>query len=494
AVFALAASAFGRSGGEGGRQSAARRARLLLITVLVAVVTAGIAGVAERTPSDDGPSTAQETEPESARTAPDDAADPLLPPGAPLETGGFEFRRLTWARVPALVADHGALGAGPGQFAAAFPRYRDPREIELSTHQRREPTPVEVEHAHSEPLTVLAELGYVGGGAFALFLLIVLVQAARSIAANDTTRRDFGTAAVALLFVSLVNAPLLYGVASQVAAFVVFGVVLAHRPSEGTRRVTDVIGLAVPTLFLVLTAQVAWSFVEHGRVLRRIPDAYIRLADGREQLDPDRLGPILDAALDARSDSTLALEKKAQLLRRVGAPAKDQSEVLAGLLARRPDSVAALQNAGALAARGGDVDRAASLLDRALELDPGSPGLQLNQLRLAADLRDPERARAAIDTLRSAGRATAERLGSQARELLLGGRLETAAPILAAYREVQGLPALDLGDLNALNAARRDDDPRFALAFEAAYRMALAGSMLEAGQFQEAGFSARFAR
>ena len=35
-----------------------------------------------------------------------------------------------------LVASHALLGAGPGQFAAAFPPYRSAREIEISTHGR----------------------------------------------------------------------------------------------------------------------------------------------------------------------------------------------------------------------------------------------------------------------------------------------------------------------------------------------------------------------
>ncbi|MEM9803261.1 MAG: hypothetical protein AAGA20_23280, partial [Planctomycetota bacterium] len=151
ALAAGCAALVGRAGGEEGRSEAARRFRILLVGVAAGLVPLLVGGWI----GGDG--------------------EPEQPPAEPARTttGGFEFRRLTWARVPAMVLDHAQLGVGPGQFQSAFPPYRDPAEIELSSFDRREPTPIEVEHAHSDWLTIPAEYGSFAGG----LLLAVLVLA-----------------------------------------------------------------------------------------------------------------------------------------------------------------------------------------------------------------------------------------------------------------------------------------------------------------------------
>jgi O-antigen ligase len=63
-------------------------------------------------------------------------------------TGGFGVRASIWSRSLAMLADRPWTGVGPGQFEARFPPYRDPKEIELSTHGRAIDAETEVEHPH----------------------------------------------------------------------------------------------------------------------------------------------------------------------------------------------------------------------------------------------------------------------------------------------------------------------------------------------------------
>ena len=488
AAAALVASFLARAATPEGRGAAARRARLLLVAALVATAAAGAR--AALAPAGDADATPRDPE----RAPLDEPAD-AAPADPGIGGGGVRFRLLTWARIDDVLTDHGRLGLGPGQFEAGFPPYRDPAEIEVSTFGRREPTPVDVEHAHSEPLTALAEYGWIGGGAFALLLALVVLRAGALLAGEDDTRRDLAAAAIAVVAVSLVNAPLLHGPAAPALAFTAFGAVLASRPTDGSRRLIDLLGLAIPLAAVALLGRTAVSFVAHGRALARVPEARIVLADGREQLDPDRLDALLRDALEARPDSPVALEKRAQLLSRVGAPIADRREVMGRLLTVRPNSVAALVNAGTLEARSGEFRRAGALFDAAAALDGASPLVLGNLMQVAIDLRDPARAEAALEALRSAGRLVREDVRRDAREALLGGRVAVAAPIVSTLRTLRGEDPIDPLDANDLygagEAARDGGDGALADAYRAAYRTVAALAAIRAGDPDGARIDAR---
>lgn len=484
AATSLAGFLLHRSGGGG--PAAARRARLFLVALFVGAATTGIASLATSA-GDEGAA------PGATATAP------------PLGGGGAAFRLATWGTIPAVMADAGATGLGPGQFAATYPPYRSAEEIEISTFRRAEPTPVDVEHAHNDALTAFAEYGWVGGSAFALLLLLVLVRAVAQAAGNDGSRRDFALAAIAVVAVSLVNSPLLYGPAAPMAAFTVFGVVLATGRPEGGRPVVEVLAVAVPLAGVLLTARASLDFVTHGAEFAAVRDAYVRLEDGREQLDGERLGRALDGALLARGDSPMALEKLTQLLgRRLDAATSEaerrslteaRREALARLLAVRPESVAARINAGVFEARAGRPREAARHLDAALALDAGNPLLLRNRLSLAIDLRDPERIRAALAALEPLGEPSLPDLERRARLALLGGRLETADALVRSLRRRTSREEIDVTDLNEVTReqarARTAGDDGMFDAYLTASKVLLAREQLASESASQAAISVR---
>ncbi|MCP3916744.1 MAG: hypothetical protein GY711_14405 [bacterium] len=329
------------------------------------------------------------------------AASALAPPPA---GGGVEFRLRTARALPAMVLDHPFVGVGPGQFQAAFPPYRDPAETLVSSLQRREPTPIEVEHAHDDWLEGFAELGLVGGAAWALFLALAGLRALRALFARDVMRQTLGLATVALLTSALANAPLLYGVASAPIAFLVLGA-LAGGPegkNEGKneddaqrpkRRLAPLLPLACVVL-LAVRASAAYDFVRHGAALSRLARITVEM-NGETRLRSTRLGPILDDALDACPDSVAALSQRAQLER-----ARDRSGaerlVREQALLLRPWNFEHLVGLGSLHARGKNFGEARRYYDRAGEIDATSPVLLQNRTQLALDSGDSD---ALIDAL-----------------------------------------------------------------------------------------------
>ncbi|MGK0483866.1 MAG: tetratricopeptide (TPR) repeat protein [Planctomycetota bacterium] len=500
----------GRHGGESGRQGSAKRFRILLVALLLSLLPTAYRAL---TPGDapvdapvDAPSTAASAEVAVAE-APKDST-----------TGGITFRRLTWARVPGMLADHLAFGVGPGQFQAAFPPYRDPAEITLSSFQRRETTPNEVEHAHNDWLTALAEHGPVGGGAFLVFLLVVLWRASRATWGDDSTRRDFGFAAIALLGNAAFNSPLLYGPVAPFIAFAIFGVISSppvHSDDQEATGATDRFGPALrfgmPAMALLALALVsthALAFVDYGRALAQTPEARIVLDDGREQLDSTRLAHILEQAADAAPNSPIVLEKEAQLLSRQGAPFAIQRKVVERWQAVRPLSLTANLAAGVLHAKEGRFEKARQDFEKARAVDEGHPTVLRNLLRVACDLRSTERVEAALVNLDAAGLLEKETLRTYAIAQMLGGRLESAAPLVRRMtepeEETSGQGTLkpsrlrsgpvDVFDANATYAARklaRDlDDMLLSDAFNVAFQMVTALDHLERGVPAQAAISA----
>ena len=450
AITAAAAMQFAPAGRDQ-RPSCARRLRLLLVALLIGLAPTGLR-LATNGPDDPAP-----TEAASA----DDRAGQST-------TGGFDFRLRTWAQLPTFLGVHAPLGAGPGQFQASFPPFRDPAEIEASSFDRREPTPIEVEHAHNDPLTALVELGFVGGGAFVLLLILALVRAVRLIAVGDDDRRDLALAAVAVLANCTVNSPLLYGPVAPLIGFVLLGTVLgrdgraapedagSRRPrlisQRGYERLAP--GLALATLLLLSPRAI--SLVRYGRAMAGVPDARIVLEDGREKLDAQQLSAILDEAEGHAPESPIVLEMRRAQLASVGASALEQRAALDRWLRRRPHSFAALMNRGVLEAREGNHEVAEAAFYRALLLDPGSPALIQNLVRLGCDRRLPSDVAEALQMLSDQGRldpAFARRLALQK---TLEGRLGVAAPLMASWRAAEGLEAIDLEDANATYRAQKD--------------------------------------
>lgn len=435
------------------RVSCARRLRLLLVALLIGLSPTGYRLA---TAGGDDPAPAEVTS-----VATGDAA-------ATSTTGGFGFRLKTWARVPTFLGVHAPLGAGPGQFQAAFPPFRDPAEIEASSFDRREPTPIEVEHAHNDPITAVAELGYVGGGAFVLLLLLALVRAAKLVATGDDDQRDLALAAIAVLANCTVNSPLLYGPVAPLIGFCLIGSVLGRdgravsdgEEAERPRILSDAWysrlapGLAV--LALLLLSPRAVSLIRYGRALAEVPSARIVLDDGREKLDAKLLGGILDRAGEHAPESPIVLEMRRALLASEGAAAEEQRAALDAWLERRPHSFAALLNRGVLEAREGDYQAAEMAFYRALLLDPGSPSLLQNLLRLGCDRRQPAEVEQLLQMLAGIGHLDPAFARQMALQKTMEGRLDVAAPLMESWRAAAGLEAVDLQDANSTYRAQKN--------------------------------------
>ncbi|MEM1447657.1 MAG: hypothetical protein AAF957_14715 [Planctomycetota bacterium] len=429
------------------RVAVARRVRLLLIAALIALVAVG----ARTTFTKDGaPADAD------ADGAPASEAVEAPTVDAPTTTGGIAFRRMTWARLPAVVEDHAALGLGPGQFQAGFPPYRDPAELELTSFGRRETTPIEVEHAHSDWLTPFAEYGVLGGLAFALFLLVALYRALRHVLrAEDGTSRDFGFAAVAVLANAAVNANLLYGPLSPLIAFVVLGAVTAPIGARVRRPVQDRLGPGIALVAIALLVPRALSYLEYGEALSEVRSTRTVLEDGREKIDAVALGPILERARVARPDSPAVLEQRALLLRRTSAPLDDQRANLQAWLDIRPFSFAGLLNSGVLEARDGRFAEARDRFLRARALDAGNPGLLRNLVRLGCDRREADEVEDALKDLVERGLDDPAFLRTVAIEEMLEGRIDGVRPLVLHWTEAMDGRAVDVLDANSLAQARK---------------------------------------
>ena len=286
-----------------------------------------------------------------------------------LDLGGVEVRRRVWGTLPRLALDHPLLGVGPGQFAAAYPPYRDPAERQLSDRFLGERAQSEVEHAHNDWLQGPLEVGLVGGALWLLLLALTALRAAAGLR-GDALNAALGAAALAVLVNALLRAPLLYNPGAAPLAFALFGAVLAR---EGSRR------LGRWTVFLLLIGTglhlgQARAIARHGRLLGSWPECL----------------ESYPAALEARPDSVAALSLAARAAEAVGPRAAiDGWEAVLEL---RPHRREALIQAGNALARAGELERAERRWRYALALDPADPLILGNLMRAAAFAGDVEAA------------------------------------------------------------------------------------------------------
>lgn len=315
-------------------------------------------------------------------------------------TGGGQVRLLIWGATLALVREHALRGVGLGQFAAAFPPYRDPREIDLSSGGHSKEQETEVQHAHSDPVQLAAETGLIGG----LLFLAVLTLLGRAVWRSLRARPGDGEhpersavdglalAALGLIAAAFLRTPWSSDIASALAGCALVGVFAARRPRADSaqavserrkpasfqRALAAVAGIAallsVPSAVTYLRSERALT-TSFARTLRHSP----RALDSAEQ------------ALGERPDSPVALGHRARLAQ---AFHEEPAQIAArwdALLARRPHSVEGLMQRALWALRdtraGGHPDRdtARALWERALELDPEHDKILRNLARLASE-------------------------------------------------------------------------------------------------------------
>jgi O-antigen ligase len=348
--------------------------------------------------------------------------------------GGLGVRALVWRAAVGLVGEHALFGAGPGQFQAAFPPYRDPREIELSRHGLCSELDTEVEHAHNDWLQAFTELGLPGGLLFALALTLCARAAWRRL--GDERDLPLSVAALALLVNSLVHAPLWANPAAVVLAAAVFGALSAPK-AAATRRAGI---LAAAPLFAAVPG--ALPLVQHGLALRtytHMTRMFLSAAEEGRTPDPELERTLLQNSRRAEERATrfapdavpwLALSAR-------GLPA--DVAPWDAVLARRPWMVEAWEQSGTIEARAGHVDEARRRYARALELSSTHARILRNAARLEWTLGDAASGRALVERLRASGCLDADWLRSLGTELVLERGLPGRGALLLHGKELAEL-------------------------------------------------------
>jgi len=341
-------------------------------------------------------------------------------PAAPSHSlGGLGVRALVWQASLGMIGEHALLGAGPGQFQAAFPRYRDPREIELSRHGTCSELDTEVEHAHNDWLQTFCELGLPGGALFVLGFGLCLRAVLRG--ARREADLPLAVAAMAILVNSLVHAPLWANPAASVLACALFGALRAEESGRASRTGGAVLALplflAVPAaLPLVRFGQAACDYIDAARGISRLP----LLSDMDGDIDGsayEQHGKPLFEALHAAIVRARAVSSDAVPARVLAArEAAGSPEFWDAVLEERPHMVEAWEQSATLHAIRGEYAEAHRRYARALELSPTHPRILRNAARLEWTQGDVARGAELVARLRADGcleTAWLESLGSE---------------------------------------------------------------------------------
>ncbi|MCK6448755.1 MAG: tetratricopeptide repeat protein [Planctomycetes bacterium] len=349
-----------------------------------------------------------------------DAEDDVL--GDMGDTGGVTVRFAIWRAVPSFVRDHGALGAGLGQFRATFGPYRDPAEIALE--RRALGAESEVEHAHNDWLQGWCDGGLVGGLAWCFFLAWTAWNAMRALRGANAVDGALGLVALGLLANACLRAPLSWNAASAASFFFAAGA-LATRVGAATGKAHAAPGGRVARLgpWIVLGA-----FLALGTTAVSVLRLTRTLDHSKAALDPT-------AALAVRDDSVLAWSLSARELERQGAHATAK-RAWQRVLDHRPFRVEAWVQLGLDALRQGERAEAERAWRRALALDPTQPAAARNLYVLA--LRGSERSALDESLATARGSVASEELVALAANATLGGRELGFAALQALIPDLAG--------------------------------------------------------
>lgn len=367
------------------------RARRGLLVLALATLLAPFAGLAARQALEGSPPTIEGAPTSHSRSL-----------------GGLAVRGRVWTAALGLVADHPVLGAGPGQFQAAFPPHRDPREIELSRHGVCSELDTEVEHAHNDWLQGFCELGLLGGGLLALGLALSARDGLRALA--DEERAPLALAALALLVNAFVHAPLSGNPAAGPLALALFGCVAQVGPKNRVFASLFCLPalLAFPFAPALITHGAALS--EYTRCARRIEELAGASSDADQRSataaalvgELERARAVVQIALAASPASAPARELAARTIRDTASPA-ERLDAWDRLLEVRPNSTEGWEQGAVICARAGRFAEARTRLARALELSPTHPRLLKNSARLELTRGELEQGLRAIERLRELG-------------------------------------------------------------------------------------------
>jgi tetratricopeptide (TPR) repeat protein len=405
------------------------------------------------------------------RAAAPPPAQPSLHVAAAGDTGGLAVRARILVRTLRLVGANAALGVGPGQFAARFPPFRDPAEIELSTHQRRLDTETEVEHPHDDWILPFAEGGIVAGLCWIVFLGAAAWSALRRMAQPE----PLAAAGLAVLLNAGAHGVLCFDPLSSSLGFACIGALLAREEAPVAGWARRFLPLAALALCVVQIPR-ASALVRHGQALTAL---------GTLDLASGSLERAVDRALEVAPDSVAARSLRARF-----SPLAQRDPALARsiweqVLALRPNRFEAWMQLGTLAARAGAREEALSDFTQAAALDPGHPGLLQNFVTLFAELGRTDLALSALAELQATHPQPAAWIAERGARAWLAGH-EATARALFEKSGVLTLPALP-GECFAQSRERRQKgETLFADCLESAAQRGFAREHAAAGAWADA--------
>lgn len=321
-----------------------------------------------------------------------------------------------------MLAAHPLSGVGPGQFPAEFPPFRDPTEIERSSHNRLQAAETEVEHAHDDWIQPALELGLVAGLAWIAVLVTVLAASWRALRDGDVHRAALGAGLIALLVHALARAPITSNAASATLFALAAGALLVRRDAQAP-TVARRFATAAPMIVLALLAPHAWSLVRHGFALHALADERADDPAGRERA--------VAKAAEFAPDSVLVRALEARLAEAHGEPPAHLAARWSSVLALRPHRVEALVQFATASARAGDFATSRAALRDALALDPGNPPALQNLATIELQAGELESGLARLDRIPAARAPDAEWLRVLAARLALRGLDEESATLTA---------------------------------------------------------------
>ncbi|QDU85592.1 O-Antigen ligase [Planctomycetes bacterium Pla163] len=396
-LFAVIAVGFAHRGGDGDVE---------------AVHATSNAAAVEQQESDAAPAT---TEGDS-NAATDEEHGLEVSSAMPDHLGGARVRWLIWQTLPTMVAEGGPLGAGAGQFAAAYPPYRDPLERRASTWG------TQLEHPHNDWLLVWAEYGWLGGLLATVLLIWVAWRAFTGLLSNEVASSALGAALIALLVNAGAHSVLLYNPASGLIAAVLCGACSGARGPNHVglpRRVRTSFAVLALAVAIAVPSVPLWK---HGRAMadfieRRAPHATSTV----DLATLDDLSLAVAHAVETCPEAVLARSIEVQLaLEYIAAGIEVErwqrkaAEAIQVRLDARPFSTAALLDRGQVALYARDVVDARAAWRAALEIDPEHPVALANLARLELTHGDVDLCLGLLERLTRLGDFT----GSDRREMV----------------------------------------------------------------------------
>lgn len=308
----------------------------------------------------------------------------------------LEVRARVWLASARLALDFAPWGTGAGGFAISFPMERDPREIELSTHFRRDTAESVVDHAHNDPVQLVVE-----GGVLALAALGALAVGFGRWRKQGVYTADPGAVAAtsgltATLVTALAHAPLYDTAASATLTAVLFGVLGARDAAEGWTGRAEIPAVAARPLAVVVLCALPLPMLVAARALES------DLLLTRERLEPSVAFERLRRAAELAPDDVHPVLELGRRLRASG----DAAGALAAFTEakrRHPYLFEPVLNCGVLLAEQGNFEAALEAFAICEDIDPTHPALRTNRRQLyldaAARARDARKDRDAVDLL-----------------------------------------------------------------------------------------------